>query len=119
MGYTYNLLFLIIYLIKKPIKTNTKKKINNHDAASPFTFSYSHEENTTDKITGEATLKSIYDFDNYGVSHNLAMDHIATMPNFNVATLEDIFHFADSYTNHTIVILVNVKIGKHTKSKWI
>ncbi|WP_298514389.1 hypothetical protein [uncultured Kordia sp.] len=62
-------------------------------------FSCNHEENMPDKITQEANLKSIYDFDNYGISHNLAMDHIATMPNFNNATLEDIFYFADTYTD--------------------
>ncbi|AXG67907.1 hypothetical protein KORDIASMS9_00089 [Kordia sp. SMS9] len=62
-------------------------------------FSCSPEENTSDKIIQGNNVKTLYDFDNYGISHNLAMDHIATMPNFNTASLEDIFYFADTYTD--------------------
>jgi hypothetical protein len=62
-------------------------------------FSCNTDENTSQRISQENTLKSLYDFDNYGISHNLAMDHIATMPNFNNASLQDIFYFADTYTD--------------------
>jgi hypothetical protein len=62
-------------------------------------FSCNVEENDTGKITSENNLKSLFDFDNYGTSHNLAMDYIATMPNFNNATLQDIYNFADTYTD--------------------
>ncbi len=62
-------------------------------------FSCNTDENTSQRISQETNLKSLYDFDNYGISHNLAMDHIATMPNFNNASLQDIFYFADTYSD--------------------
>lgn len=62
-------------------------------------FSCNFEEDISEKIPQETSLKSLNGFEGYGVSHNLAMDHIATMPNFNSASLEDIFYFTDTYTD--------------------
>ncbi|QHI36534.1 hypothetical protein IMCC3317_18970 [Kordia antarctica] len=62
-------------------------------------FSCNLEENTSETTSQETNLKSISDFDGYGISHNLAMDHIATMPNFNTASLQDIFYFGDTYSD--------------------
>mgnify|MGYP000320949154 CR=1 FL=1 len=62
-------------------------------------FSCIKDENTRETINQENIVKSSTIFDGYGISHNLAMHHIATMPNFNSASLEEIFHFADTYSD--------------------
>lgn len=62
-------------------------------------FSCVKDESTSETIDQENIVKSSNIFNGYGISHNLAMDHIATMSNFNSASLEEIFHFADTYTD--------------------
>ncbi|MBC8755792.1 hypothetical protein H2O64_14035 [Kordia sp. YSTF-M3] len=76
-----------------------KKKLTLLTLLMLIIFSCNTDENTSQRITPENNLKTYSDFTGYGLAHNLAMDHIATMPNFNNASLQDIFYFADTYSD--------------------
>lgn len=46
------------------------------------------------------TPKSTVNFDQFGISHNLAMDYVGNAPNFNQMTKHDIYRYIQGYSDH-------------------